>query len=172
MGIFETLPKKYEVGNDDIKYKSGNLNFIYSLEERKLLGKVSRYLEDKDFATSQAFHEEKIMKKLGEKGYSVPKYEGVFRIFEKTREGYVPGLVMEDLWKSVVLRAVPGIYYNYFKDFYEDILKSVEKDGFYYGDTNEGNCLCDLKNKKIFLIDFGEWEYFGKDEKILSPIRE
>jgi RIO-like serine/threonine protein kinase len=172
MGIFDGLPKKYEVGRDSIKYKSGNLNLIYSIEERKLLGKVSRYLLDKDFATMQAFHEERIMKKLKSKGYSVPLSEGVFGIFEKTRESYVPGLVMQDLFREVPLRAVPEIYYNYFKDYYEEVLENVEKDGFCYGDVNEGNCLCDLKNKKIFLIDFGGWEYWGKDEKILSPIRE
>jgi RIO-like serine/threonine protein kinase len=172
MGIFEELLNKYQIGNESIKYKSGNLNLIYSIEERKLLGKVSRYLADKDFAAKQNLHEEKIMKKLKEKGYPVPKSEGVFRIFEKNRRDYVPGLVMEDLFREVPLRAVPEIYYGYFKDFYREVLNNVERDGFSYGDVNEGNCLCDLKNKNIFLIDFGEWEYFGKDEKILSPIRE
>jgi hypothetical protein len=168
MTSLDKLPKKYEISFENIKYPHGTMSLIYSVSPRYLIAKVSKK-DNLEFSTQLSIHEKKINLKLEEKGYPVPRVENVYKIFHKDLEYFVPGLLMEDKKNFVILRSVPGMYYNYFKDFYHEILSDVENKGFFVGDTNEGNCLCNLSTKKICLIDFEEWDYEGRGKKILSP---
>lgn len=167
---FEDLVEKYTIGMDNLKYRNGQMNLIYSVGGG-LVAKVSRYLGDLEFATELGSHEEKIARKLEKEGYLVPKIKGVFKIYDKDKGIFVPGFVNEDRKGDVVLKAVPKIYYNEFIEKKERLLENLESDGFLYGDVNEGNFLCDLNTKEIRLIDFNDWEYYSKKDKILNPRR-
>jgi len=52
---------------------------------------------------------------------------------------------------------------------YKEILINLKKDGFVPGDFKKENILCDLNLKKIYLIDYDDWDYIKNEEKIITP---
>lgn len=167
--LINKLPEKYEVDFNDVKYPYGAMNLIYSLKKNELVARVSKNQEDVSFTLSLTLHERDLSKKLEQKGYPVPKVYGAYNLFHKNLKTHIPGLVMEDKYDFMMLKNVPSMFYPYFNDFYEEILKNAEKEGFVVGDRNEGNFLCNLKTREGCLIDFEDWDYNGKGKKILSP---
>ncbi len=168
--LIDSLPKKFRINYNDCKY-IGGMSFLYSVF-RGGLAKVLKKEDDLDFVVRLTIHQEKIARKLNEKGYDVPKIFGGFKIYHEDKCSFVPGFVNEDMHSLKKLNNIPGLYYDYFLNLHKDILDNLLRGGFVPGDVKRENSLCDLKLKKIYLLDYDDWDYIGEDEKIITPRHE
>lgn len=116
-----------------------------------------------------------ICSKAYEKGISVPKPLGMFNILHPETNKKKPAFVLQYIKGSTLNRLVRSALldencfefidkkkivekWNHIKDLYEKELKKAESLGFINNDNNYGNGIWNLKEGKVYLIDFGRWE--------------
>lgn len=145
------------------KIDSGYNGEVYQIDKENVTKILMNY---KGIEAIKMLEKEMILgQKLKEKGISVPNIKGVYLIKNPKSPivKHFPGLIMEYI-EGPTLQEIEKRFpklENKVRTLRNKELEKAQKLGFGIGDgsINSKNCIWDINNERVVLIDFGWWRY-------------